>query len=190
MRSTREEMENDAQKFYRISRFPRVIDAIDCTLVRIDYVGGSVAEIFRSRKNFLALNVQTVSDANLRIKNIVARWPGSAHDETIFKNSILKNEFERDEYEPYILIRDSGYHLEPYLTTKLRRVMMNAENLYNESIIRTRNVVERQYGVWKKQFPVLSVGMRLKLNTIIAVIIATAVLHNMAIDWSDEPLPE
>ncbi|KAK4882724.1 hypothetical protein RN001_006043 [Aquatica leii] len=48
------------------------------------------------------------------------------------------------------------------------------ENLY-ESIIRTRNVVERQYGVWK---------------TTLTVIIATAVLHNIALRQNEDMLDE
>ncbi|KAL1448360.1 hypothetical protein WDU94_005508 [Cyamophila willieti] len=57
-----------------------------------------------------------------------------------------------------------------------------AHQLYNVSLIRIRNPVERSYGVWKRRFPVLKHGMRLKLETCQAVTIATAVLHNIAID--------
>jgi hypothetical protein len=60
---------------------------------------------------------------------------------------------------------------------------------YNESLISTRNVVERQYGVWKGRFPILQLGMRLKLNTVFAVIISTAVIHNLAIE-ENEDIPE
>nr|CAI5843090.1 unnamed protein product [Callosobruchus analis] len=76
MPSTNEELEVTAAEFYRKARFPRVIGAIDCTLIRIDSPG------------------------------------------------------------------DAGYHLRQYLMTKLQHVNTAADNLYNESIIRTRNVVE------------------------------------------------
>jgi hypothetical protein len=46
-----------------------------------------------------------------------------------------------------MLIGDSGYAIEPFLMAKLQETQTPAENLYNESILRTRNVVERQY-VW------------------------------------------
>lgn len=58
-------------------------------------------------------------------------------------------------------------------------------NLYNESQIRTRNVVERSYGVWKRRFPILSLGIRLDIERVEAIIVATAVLHNIAIDHND-----
>lgn len=44
----------------------------------------------------------------------------------------------------------------------------------------SQNVVERSYGVWKRRFPILSVGINIKLSAAISVILATAVLHNIA----------
>lgn len=93
MYETNEEMQSAAAKFYQIARFPQVIGAIDCTLIKIDSPGGDDAEIFRTRKQFFGLNVQTVADSDLKIRDIVARWPGSCHDQTIFNNSRLKRRF-------------------------------------------------------------------------------------------------
>lgn len=36
------------------------------------------------------MNVQGVCDAELMFQNVVARWPGSAHDATIFNSSELR----------------------------------------------------------------------------------------------------
>ncbi|VEN53564.1 unnamed protein product, partial [Callosobruchus maculatus] len=196
LRSTYIKMPNSVQEceilateFYRVARFPKVIGAIDCTLIRIQNPGGEDAEIYRTRKQYFGYNVQTVSDPSLKIRDIVARWPGSTHDETIFNNSQLKQHFESGHYGNYFLVGDSGYRLRPYLMTKLMSCTTEAHNLFNESIIRTRNVVERQYGVWKRRFPILSLGMRLQKRTIKAIIVATAVLHNLAI-LENEGIPE
>lgn len=133
----------------------------------------------------MSLNVQTVSNAHLKIINIVARWPGATSDKTIFSNSILKAQLEDGRYGNHFLLGDSGYTLANYLMTPLANPVTRAEQLYNESHIRTRNVVERQYGVWKRRFPILRLEMRLKLQTIQSVIVATAALHNIAIDNND-----
>nr|CAH7715984.1 unnamed protein product [Callosobruchus chinensis] len=53
-------------------------------------------------------------------------------------------------------------------------------------VTRTRNPVERQYGVWKRKFPVLAVGIRVQLATTLNIIVATAVLHNIAIDHNED----
>lgn len=122
----------------------------------------------------------------MKIRNIVARWPGSCHDKTIFNNSRLKYNFEAGRYIPFHLIGDSGYTLSRYLLTPHENPQSESETLYNESLIRTRNVVERQYGVWKRRFPILSLGLKLSLERAMTVIVATAVLHNLAIDMNEE----
>lgn len=74
--------------------------------------------------------------------------------------------------------------------TPLLNPITRAERRYNFCHIRTRNVVERQYGVWKRRFPVLSSGLKLKVENALVIIVATAVLHNIAINNNDdEPNP-
>lgn len=57
-------------------------------------IGGDDAEVFRNRKSYFSLNVQVVASADKKIIDIVARWPGSVHDSTIFQNSNLRMLFE------------------------------------------------------------------------------------------------
>lgn len=154
------------QAFYNIARFPKCIGAIDCTHVKIQSPSGQNAEIFRNRKQFFSLNVQTIADPSLKIRDIVIRWPGSSHDSHIFRNSALCAAFENGRFGENVIVGDSGYPIKPYLLTPLQHVRNNAEALYNESLVRTRNVVERSYGVWKRRFPALAMGIRSKLDTI------------------------
>lgn len=60
------------------------------------------------------------------------------------------------------------------------------QNIYNEAQIRTRNVVERSYGVWKKRFPILAVGINMNLEFVESIIVATAVLHNIACYFGEQ----
>lgn len=57
-------------------------------------LGGDDAEIFRNRKSYFSINVQAVANENREFINLVARWPGSVHDATIFNNSTLRTQFE------------------------------------------------------------------------------------------------
>lgn len=63
------------------------------------------------------------------------------------------------------------------------------ENLFKKSQIRTRNPIERAFGVWKRRFPILSTGIRLNINKAQCLIIATAILHNIAKTENQQELP-
>ncbi|ENN73898.1 hypothetical protein YQE_09506, partial [Dendroctonus ponderosae] len=124
--------------------------------------------------------------------NIVADWPGSTHDSTIFNSCRLKARIEIGEFGNNVLLGDSGYGLKSYLLTPLLNPSNESQRLYNECHIRTRNCIERTIGVWKRRFPVLAYGLRCKLETSLTVIVATAVLHNIAqeMNEADPPPPE
>lgn len=182
---TEEEITVTRQDFYAKYKFPRCIGIIDCTHIQIRSPGGEDAEIYRNRKQYFSFNIQAICNVNLKFMNIVARWPGSAHDSTIFNNSSIRAKFERGETGDSLLIGDSGYPIRPFLLTKLSIASTRAEQLYNESIIRTRNCIERSFGVYKRRFPILSVGININASKVESVVVATAVLHNIAINLNE-----
>lgn len=62
--------------------------------------------------------------------------------------------------------------------------------MYQAAHIKSRNIVERFMGQWKKRFPCLWIGMRFrKLQTALNVIVATAVLHNICKLRGDTEIP-
>ncbi|KAG5863175.1 hypothetical protein JTB14_018831 [Gonioctena quinquepunctata] len=156
----------DQNEFFNIAGFPKVQALIDCTHVKIDSPGGDNAEIYRNRKSFFSLNVQCLTDYKLKFLDVVARWPGSTHDATIFANSSIRTRLETGEFGGSVIIGDSGYPLRSYLMTPLANPVTPGENLYNDALIRTRNAIERVFGIWKRRFPVVAYGLRLKLETI------------------------
>lgn len=100
--------------------------------------------------------MQTISSANLKIMNIVSRWPGATHDQTIFRQSIIHDQFEAGDFEHYILVGDSGYAntfflATPYTANNNELAHDIHMQSYQAAVISTRNVVERQYGVIKRQ---------------------------------------
>lgn len=183
---TTEERQLVIENFYKIARFPCVLGAIDCTHIKLQSPGGENAEHFRNRKGYFSWNVQVVCDANLCIRDIVVRWPGSSHDSHIFNSSSIKTKFESGDMGNSVLLGDSGYANTNYLLTPLLEVTTPAQNLYNESQIRTRNTIERCFGVWKRRFPILSLGMRVSLSKSQTIVVATAILHNIAIQEKND----
>ncbi|KAF0750919.1 putative nuclease HARBI1 [Aphis craccivora] len=185
--TTDDEIRKVKQDFFNIAKFPSCIGAIDCTHIKIRSPGGDDAEIFRNRKQFFSLNVQTICDSKLIIQNIVARWPGSSHDANIFRNSDIKQRFDNGEFKDCVLVADSGYSIQSYMITPMLYLITNVENTFNESQIRTRNPVERFYGVWKRRFPILSLGINVRnLDTVQAIIVASSILHNIVRQFGDD----
>ncbi|KAG6463784.1 hypothetical protein O3G_MSEX014070, partial [Manduca sexta] len=150
---------------------------------------GLQAETYRNRKGFFSINVQVVCDARLNIRNIIARWPGSVHDSTIFNDSPLCAQMEHGDYGNKLLLGDSGYPCRRYLLTPLLNPSTPNEESYNRAHIKTRNTVERLFGVLKRRFPCLHVGLQVNLQNVPAIIVACSVLHNIAMarhDWINE----
>jgi hypothetical protein len=94
---------------------------VGCSHVRIKSPGGPNAETYRNRKQFFSINVQTIADADLKIRNIVARWP----DAHIFRNSRVFRSFEIGTFGyngSAVLVGDSGYPIKPCLITPLQNL--------------------------------------------------------------------
>ena len=170
------------QDFYDIAGMPGVIGAIDCTHIAIQRPSVDNPEIFRCRKGYFSLNVQAVCGPDLRFHNVVARWPGSVHDSRIFGNSRLCADLEANLNPRYHLLGDAGYGLKGYLLTPVASPCNAQERSYNNSHTRTRNTVERAFGVLKRRFGYLGKKVRTALDTTKTVIVAAIVLHNIAVE--------
>lgn len=117
------------------------------------------------------------------------RWPGASHDSHIFNSSRVKKDLEDGVYGNAVLVGDNGYACRNYLIPPLDVVNTPEEQLFQESQVRTRNPIERCFGVWKRRFPVLSLGIRLKDNRLESIIVATAVMHNICTLENDDVPP-
>ncbi|XP_060562532.1 putative nuclease HARBI1, partial [Ruditapes philippinarum] len=137
------------QKFYKIARIPNCIGAIDCTLIPI-LSPKEREDVYVCRKGYHAINVQAVVDTNMKFTNVVAKWPGSTHDNIIFENCGLKQWIENG--IPGWLIGDSGYALKSYMLTPKINPSTRQEVSFNNAHSRTRMVVERAFGILKSRF--------------------------------------
>lgn len=171
-------LENVKLNFYAIAQFPGVIGAVDGTHIPIQNPGGIHAEVYRNRKKTFSINTQIVCGPHLEIYDIVADRPGSVHDNRIFQESLVKRKLNEGVING-ILLGDSGYGCQTYLLTPVLRTTTLQEENYNKSHIKTRNIVERTIGVWKRMFPCLTKKMATKLTSTCHIIVATAILYNI-----------
>jgi hypothetical protein len=95
---------------------------------------------------------QLTCDANLVIRDCVARWGGATHDAFVLRNSELWDAFEQNAYGGYILLGDSGYPCRPWLMTPVLNPTTRPEQRYNMAQKTTRAIVERCNGVLKSRF--------------------------------------
>lgn len=58
-------------------------------------------------------------DSNLKIMDIVTRWPGSTHDSRILKNSKAYHLLASGEYNSGIVLGDNGYENNNFIITPL-----------------------------------------------------------------------
>ncbi|XP_061190020.1 putative nuclease HARBI1 [Saccostrea echinata] len=175
---------NTMFQFSRISGFPNVIGAIDGTHVGIK--SPSFREnVSMNRKNYHSVNTMAVCDANLKFLNVVAKWPGSSHDSFVWNNSKICQVLENKIISRGWLLGHSGYPLKPYLLTPVLNPTTAKENAYNNAHMKTRNVIERCFGVWKMRFRFVDTSggaLQFSPKRTCNNIVPTAVLHNICID--------
>ncbi len=165
--------------FYEIARVPGIVGAIDGTHIKIQAPASDQEPFYVNRKGYHSINVQGICDAKYRFLNIVADWPGSAHDSRILQMSHIGSEFSARRQKG-ILLGDSGYACSEWLLTPLLAPKNLAEERYNRAHKVTRCIVERTFGIWKRRFHVLHSEIRMDPRKVCHIIGACAVLHNIA----------
>ena len=186
--ATGHEIAEAKRSFHDIAGFPGVINVVDGTHVPIQRPAGQDGELYRNRKGFHSLNVQATCDAKYRFTSVVARWPGSTHDARIWDNSVVQRQLD-DHFQQHrgLILGDAGYACTNALLTPLRegQARSQAERDYNKAHKKTRGIIEHSFGILKKKFPCLSMGLRFSPTRCGNTIVAAMVVYNMAIDGGD-----
>ena len=151
-------------------------------------VSPSQHQVFRDRKQRISQNVLGVCNFDLIFTYVLCGWEGSAHDGRVLGDAVNKG--------LHILpgkyyLGDAGYGLNSFVLTPYRGVRYhlkewkkskqrpkNREELFNLRHASLRNVVERIFGVTKKQFPILSFMHSYPYDVQCALVMCAFMLHN------------
>ncbi|XP_062608636.1 putative nuclease HARBI1 [Saccostrea cucullata] len=180
---TANELRHVKSEFYDIAKFPNCVGAIDGTLIPIKGMSGPQEPAFVCRKNFHALNIQAVTDSNMRFLQINTCFPGATHDSFVLSNSGLSGVMEHLEGGGWLL-GDSGYPLKEWLLTPFLSPANQHEVNYNDAHGKTRVVIEKSFGVLKSRFRCLHrTGgvLPFSLSRCSQIIQCCIRLHNLAV---------
>lgn len=162
-------------------KFPNVIGTVDGSFVKIKSPGREIEPLYVCRKGGHAVNVQILCDHQMRIRDVVAKWPATTHDSFIWMNCSLRAKFMLEKPNGWLL-GDSGYALEPWLLTPLLQAKNETEERYNSAHKKTRRTVENAIGLLKGVWLCLhSQGGDLcyKPKKVCEIVISCCILHNI-----------
>lgn len=175
------------EDFQLIAGMPSVIGCIGCTHIAINRPPGDQFELFRNRTGYFSMKVQAVCGPQQQFYSFVSGWYGSVHDSLIFDKSYLRQELEKN-LQPGYLLGDCEYPCRRYLHTPVLNPCTPQERRYNASHCRTHSTVKRAFGLLKRRFAFLEKRLQTDLNNTKMIIVAAAVLHNIAIK-QNVPMP-
>ncbi|XP_058981748.1 putative nuclease HARBI1 [Musca domestica] len=182
------------QSFFNSAGVPGVVGCIDGSHVRIKSPGQQQQHLYYNRKGYYSINVMVICDHNMVINYVDARHPGANHDAFVWDQSDahdhFKNNFIRGKRNTWLL-GDSGYKLQPYMMTPYRNPSNATERNYNKKHSKTRNVVERCFGVLKNRFRciIVSRGLHYSPAKATQIINTYCALHNICIFYKNHLLP-
>lgn len=168
---------------------PQIIGCIDGTHIPILPPEEGLKD-FINRKSWASIILQGIVDDRCLFRNISCKFPGSAHDANVFKNSAI---FERAEQIwpkekigfngvdiPYILLGDPAYPLLPWLMKNYPGSGLTAERQsFNEHMNSGRIRVEMSFGKLKCRFRILCKRSEVSYKFMPKVVAACCVLHNL-----------
>jgi hypothetical protein len=196
-----DERKEMSRRIKAVYYFPNCVGLIDGTLLILEMKPSLFGENYRSRKSNYALNMLVVCDEVGRVLYFLAGWPGSVHDNRVWRNCEMYLQpdtfFSSSEY----LLGDSafvpGEHMIPAFKHPPKSNMPAEESKFNTYLAKPRVKSEHCIGLLKGRFPWLkniriTIHEKKDLKEILKFVTAAVILHNLLIDtpyeedWIDE----
>ena len=177
--------------------FRHCVGIIDGTLVCLDRRPAHHHECYYSRKSDYSINCTIVCDDLCRVTYFLAGWPGSVHDNRVFRNTdLFQNKakyFSTNEY----LLGDSAYSsnqimVQAFKKTKGQADLPQRKERFNTFLAEVRITSEHCIGMIKGRFPSmrrLNVWIKdgkKQVKHIVELITSCIIIHNLMIDYDDK----
>ncbi|XP_066596095.1 putative nuclease HARBI1 [Prorops nasuta] len=179
-------------KFLAIDNFPGVVGAVDGSHIPIS-TPIEHPNSYVNRKGIHSVVLQGICDHRMKFIDVFAGFCGSVHDARVWNQCHIKAliDANMERYFPQNthLIGDSAYPLSNYLLTPYRDNghLNDIQRNYNTRLSRTRIIIERTFGLLKARFRKLHFMYLYNTDLIPLIILACCILHNICIDYEDEP---
>lgn len=198
---TTDEREQIAERIRKEYGFPNCCGMADGTLSPLAFEPQTVdAPDYSGRKYGYSLSTLIVNDDRKRIIYYLAGWPGSAHDNRIFRNSQLFQKPTEFFSPTQYLLGDSAFGCMPFMVSAYKKpqgaTISRDHEVFNTALAKIRVMSEQTIGIWKGRFPWLkSIRMLITedkrtLRTILQFMDAAVILHNFLIQRGDDMIPD
>lgn len=177
-------------KFRRMAGMQNVIGAVDGTFINIK-APKEDPESYITRKCNYSMTLQAICDSDLKFTDVFVGFPGSVSDNRIFRNSDIYRQVRNNllHYFPdgEFIIGDKAYPvlswcIPPYIN---RGHMSPPKKHFNTVIAKTRQTIERAFALLFGRFRRLKFLDMNRTDLIPATVLATCVLHNICLDYTD-----
>jgi hypothetical protein len=155
---------------------------------------------YSGRKFGYSISTMIICDLNRKIRHYLAGYPGSVHDNRIFKDTVLATNPSLHFDPQQFILGDSAFENQWFVVSAFKKLpekrLDEYEELFNAKMSPMRVISEHCIGILKGRFPWLrripiKVTDNVKsLKTILCVIEATIILHNMLIEFDEEDRKE
>ena len=185
-----------SREFYGMSHLSNCVGVIDGTLFPLwSEPQCEDAPEYSGRKFQYSISALIVNDHKRRIRHYLAGFPGTAHDNRIWKATELFNNPDLFFSVGQYLLGDSAFSNGHVMVASFKKphgaVMPDRHEKFNTHLAKARIGSEHTIGMLKSRFPWLR-SIRLvvdetkrSMQRILRLVDASVILHNMLIDFND-----
>lgn len=176
---------------------PNCIGIMDGTLLRLQYAPLIHPENYHSRKGFYAVQALIICDHTCRINHVYVGWPGSTHDNRVWRNSKVFQYQDLYFNDIQYVICDSAYTVDAHVIPAYKRsrgiVVLDAMKMFfNRELSICRVKVEHTIGLLKNRFLCLKdlnilISDKKSMKVLIDRFLCCVILHNLLLH---EPIPD